>query len=138
MPFHLSPSEVWALAVIAALVVVDTLLAYAVAALTGTWKWSLVGQFVATNVFRYIGGGLVLAVVSQLHPSLQSLLTPVFWGAAVTVALKFLFGDIAAKAQALEQALTKRATAALSAPTATHAATAATAAAEETPAKAGS
>ncbi len=107
---HLSVAQVWALAVVLGLIFLDTLLAWGIAAVSGTWRWSLVGQFVATNLFRYIGGGLVLAVTAQLHPSLSTLLTPAFWTAAVAVALKFLFGDIASKAQQLEQALTKRAT----------------------------
>jgi hypothetical protein len=105
---HLPAGETTALAVIAGLIGLDTLLAWITAAINGTFAWSKAGQFVRTNLLGYLGGGILTAVVSRLNPTLQSVVTPGFWVAAVAVAAKFVLGDLTQKAQALEQALAQR------------------------------
>lgn len=92
---------VWALGAIAALIAADTLLGWIVAIRTHTWQWARAGQWLQTNVLGYLGGGLVTAVLAQLHPSLTSLLSPVFWTGAASVAAKFLLGDLREKIQQL-------------------------------------
>jgi|BEDMetMinimDraft_1075159.scaffolds.fasta_scaffold00751_1 hypothetical protein len=109
MVLHIPAGEATALAVIGGLIGLDTLLAWITAAVSGTFQWSKAGQFVSTNVLGYLGGGLVAAVLSQLNPTLQSIVTPGFWVAATAVAAKFLLGDLTTKAKALEEALTRRA-----------------------------
>jgi len=94
------PQGVWlALAVIAGLIGVDTLLGWMLAVKNHTWSWAKAGQFVGTNVLHYLGGGIIAAVMANLHPGLSSLLNPAFYVAAASVSAKFVLGDIAEKVQ---------------------------------------
>jgi len=91
----------WGLAGIGVLVGLDTVLAWILAIKTHRWQWAHAGQWLSTNVLGYLGGGLVTAVLAQLHPSIASLVSPLFWTAAISVAAKFLLGDLRSKIQQL-------------------------------------
>lgn len=104
------PASLWgALGGLFGLIVLDAVLGWLLALRSHTWQWGKAGQFLATNVFRYLGGGIVAAVVAQLHPTLATLLDPLVWVSIVAVAAKFVLGDIRQKVTALFGAATGKA-----------------------------
>jgi hypothetical protein len=95
----------WAgIAVVFALILVDTLIAYVQAIRSHTWSWSKVGQFVQTNVFGKLGGLIAAAVMANGSPDLTQLTQPAWWAATIAVVTQIVLGDIASKVHGLESA----------------------------------
>jgi hypothetical protein len=91
--FILSSLIIKSLLAILTLIIVDTILGILISFKRKQFDLSLVPLFLASNVLPYMGGLIVLALLSVylslLDPDLGSLLEYLYYTAAATVGLKF-------------------------------------------------
>lgn len=92
----MAPKVLTTLATILGLILADTVLGILLSLKQGKFAWSKLGQFMASNLFPYAGGLLVLALFSSSNTALATL----FFTIAATTSVKFL-ADIGTKASQL-------------------------------------
>jgi len=88
-----------ALAILAGLVGLDAALGILLAVLKGQFEWSKIGQFLGSNVLKYLGGGIVAAVISAQPSSAQGALQAGYYVAITLAAIKFVLGDLKEKVE---------------------------------------
>lgn len=90
----LGPAQWVALTILALLILLDAILAWARHAKRGTFTWAKFGLFVRKQ-FYVIGSGVLLAVAHKYGPpSLAAVTSATWWAGAIAVGLQYVIGDI--------------------------------------------
>ena len=94
MVLPLGPAQWIGLSILAALILLDAVLAWIKYAAHGTFSWSKFGLFVRKQAYVLLSGILVAVTHKYGPPSLSALTSVTWWAGAIAVALQYVVGDI--------------------------------------------
>lgn len=94
MTLPITGAQWTALAMLAGLIALDTLLAWLKHGIHGTFDWRKFALFIRKQLY-VVGSGIVLAVLHHDAPTgTQVFTSSIWWGSAIAVGMQYVFGDI--------------------------------------------